>query len=148
MVSYEGIFFENESKNTILSLEKKHLPIMNDELHCTFVYHPSYEDLYDELVGKEFDIKLIGYGCNDKNSGFLIEIPEELKKYYKNIDREENNVLKKPHITVSLTEDSKPYYTKDIDFIELKEPITVKGKFGYWMKNNDIEYLTYDKQNN
>ena len=148
MVSYEGIFFEGESKKKILSHEKIHLPIINDELHCTFVYHPKEEELWDELVGKEFEIQLVGYACNGKNSGFQISIPEELTKYYKNTDSEKEYELKTPHITTSVTKDSKPYFTKDLNFIPLEKPIPIKGKFGYWEKDeNGKEYVTYLRKN-
>ena len=145
MVSYEGIFFEGEARDKIISLEKTHLPIINDEIHCTFVYHPNYEDLYDELIGKEFEIEIVGYACNGKNSGFSIEIPDELKKYYKNTDSEHHNQLKKPHITVSVIKDTKPYFTKNLHFIDLPEKVKVVGKFGYWIKEKDKEYLSYNK---
>jgi len=145
MVSYEGLFFEGESKNKILELEERHLPIMNDELHCTFVYHPTSKDFYEELIGKEYKVKLVGYACNNKNSGFLIEIPEELIKYYKNIDRDQNK-MKKPHITVSISKDSEPYLTKNLNFIPLKTPVEIIGKFGYWIKEEEREYLSYERQ--
>lgn len=79
------------------------------------------------------------------NSGFQIEIPEELKKYYRNVDND-NNLLKIPHITVSLSENSKPYFTKNLNFIKLDNPVSIIGKFGYWIKEEDKEYLTYEKQ--
>ena len=41
MISYEGIFFEEEEEKVILSLEKKNLGLVNDKLHCTFKYHPT-----------------------------------------------------------------------------------------------------------
>lgn len=40
MLSYEGIFFEGETAEFIHSLEKEKLPVINDEIHCTFKYHP------------------------------------------------------------------------------------------------------------
>ena len=146
MVSYEGIFFVGEDKDKILSYEKIHLPIINDELHCTFVYHPKEEELWDDLIGEEFEIKLIGYACNGKNSGFQIELPEEIKKYYKNTDGEKDNELKIPHITASVTKDSKPYFTKDLKFVPLEQPIPIKGKFGYWIKEDNKEFLSFEKR--
>ena len=41
MLSYEGVFFDEEGENLIFSLEKKHLGLVNDKLHCTFKYHPT-----------------------------------------------------------------------------------------------------------
>lgn len=145
MVSYEGIFFEEEARKIIYEQEKVHLPEINDEIHCTFLYHPSNEELFDELVGREFLVTLIGYGCDGKNSGFEITIPKELKGYYRNWDSEKNQ-FKKPHITTSLTSDSKASYTKDLNFIPLERPIPVIGKFGYWIKEDNLEFLSFTPQ--
>ena len=62
MLSYEGIFFEGETVDFIHSLETEQLPIINNEIHCTFKYHPSESEIFDELVGKEIEVLLIGYG--------------------------------------------------------------------------------------
>ena len=50
MLSYEGIFFEGETVDFIHSLETEQLPIINNEIHCTFKYHPSESEIFDELV--------------------------------------------------------------------------------------------------
>ena len=54
MVSYEGIFFEADAEELIHSLETEKLAKVNDEIHCTFKYHPNEEEIFDELVGKKF----------------------------------------------------------------------------------------------
>lgn len=38
MISYEGIFFDDDTVDFIHSLEKVQLPIVNNEIHCTFKY--------------------------------------------------------------------------------------------------------------
>lgn len=144
MLSYEGIFFEGETVELIHSLEKEKLPITNDEIHCTFKYHPKDDEIFDELVGKEIEVLLIGYGCNGKNSGFEIKIPDNIMKYYINYDEENPQKLKIPHITASLTEDSKSSDTKNLKFVHFDKPISIKGKFGYWIKDNGYEYISYN----
>ena len=147
MVHYEGIFFDKEIQDLIISLDKNKLPVLNDEIHCTFKSKPTNDELFDEIVGQEITIELIGYGSDGKNSGFEIKIPNEYKKYYINYEENDPTKLKKIHITTSITEDSKAYLTKNLNFIPLENPIKVTCKFGYWIKEDDgQEYLTYEKQ--
>lgn len=49
-----------------------------------------------------------------------------------------------PHITVSLAEGSKASNTKNLEFKLLDKPIKVIGKFGYWIKDEDREYISYE----
>lgn len=144
MISYEGIFFENDVVDFIHSIEKNKLPLVNDEIHCTFKYHPCEDEIFDEIVGQEFEILIIGYGSDGKNSGFEIELPLSLKKYYINYDEENPRVLKKPHITTSLSEGAKSVNTNNLDFKPLTKSIKVTGKFGYWIKTSNREYVSFD----
>ena len=148
MLSYEGIFFEGkEIVDFIHSLEKEQLPFSNDEIHCTFKYHPSESEIFDELVGKEIKVLLIGYGFDGKNSGFTLQLPEEVMPYYINYDEDNPGKLKIPHITASLSEGAKPSATKNLSFEALPKPIPIIGKFGYWIKDNDYEYVSYEPFN-
>lgn len=144
MLSYEGIFFEGETVNFIHSLEETTLEEINDRLHCTFKYHPSSEEIFNDIVGKTFEVYLIGYANDGINSGFEILLPEELKKYYINFDEENPSVLKIPHITASLKEGAKASNTKKLKFNRLEKPVKIKGRFGYWIKENGKEYLSYE----
>lgn len=143
MVSYEGIFFDSKTVAVIHSLELNQLPKVNDEIHCTFKYHPESEEIFDEIVGKTFEIYLIGYGNDGNNSGFEILLSDELKPYYINYDEQDSTKLKKPHITASLTDGAKASNTKNLNFISLKEPVKLVGRFGYWIKEEDSEYLSF-----
>ena len=67
MLSYEGLFFGEEMVKLIHSLETNQLENVNDELHCTFKYHPSENEIFDDIVGKTFEVYLIGY-ANDGNN--------------------------------------------------------------------------------
>ena len=142
MLSYEGIFFDEEEENLIFSLEKKHLGLVNDKLHCTFKYHPTEKELFNNLVGEYFDIYLVGYGNDNRNSAFMITLPEELKEYYINYDTD--NRLKVPHITVSLSEGASANDSKDLDFKALDKPVKVRGRFGYYIKEDDKEYVSFE----
>ena len=79
MLSYEGIFFEEDMVNIIHSLEKEKLARINDEIHCTFKYHPNNNEIFNEIVGQVFEVYLVGYGNDGQNSGFEILLPEELR---------------------------------------------------------------------
>lgn len=146
MVHYEGIFFDKDTQDFIISLDKNKLEVLNDEIHCTFKPKPTTNELFDELLGQEITIELIGYGSDGKNSGFQVKIPEEFKKYYINYEEEDPTKLKTPHITTSISQDSKAYLTKNLDFKQLDKPIKVTGKFAYWIKEEDgTEYLSFEK---
>jgi len=144
MLSYEGIFFEKEAVDLIHSLELETLSNINDEIHCTFKYHPSTNEIFNNIVGKTFEVFLIGYGNDKQNSGFEIRLPNELQEYYINYDEQNPNILKKPHITASIAEGAKSSNTKNLNFIPLKNPIKIIGKFGYWIKEENKEYLSYE----
>lgn len=51
MLSYEGIFFEGDTIELIHSLETEKLARVNDEIHCTFKYHPNNDEIFNEIVG-------------------------------------------------------------------------------------------------
>ena len=143
MISYEGIFFEDDMANLIHSLETKKLTLVNDVMHCTFKYHPMDEEILNDIVGEKFEVYLISYGNDGQNSGFEILLPDKLKKYYINYDEENPTILKPPHITASLAESAKASNTKKLTFKPLEKKVKLTGRFGYWIKDGDIEYLSY-----
>lgn len=144
MVKYEGLFFDKESIDIIKSLEKNKLEFINDEIHCTFKYKPNNNEIFNDIVGKEFEVYLVGYGSDGMNSGFEIELPKELLKYYINYE-EDGSKLKIPHITASISKDAKSNNTKNLKFIPLPRKYKVKCKFGFSIiDDNENEYLSYD----
>ena len=145
MLSYEGIFFDDDTIKLIHSLENPKLDVVNDEIHCTFKYHPNINEIFDELVGQEIEVLIIGYGNNGQNSGFEICLPDNILPYYINYDEDCSNKLKKPHITASLAIDAKSYNTKNLDFVKLEAPVKIKGVFGYWIKKDGKEYKSFEK---
>lgn len=145
MISYEGIFFEGETVDLIHSLEKEPLSNVNDKIHCTFKYHPSEDEIFDELVGNEIEVLIVGYGCDGDNSGFEVQLPADVSRYYINYDEKKPGKLKKPHITASLAKGAKASNTKDLKFERLPNFYIIKGRFGYWIKEGDNEYVSYER---
>lgn len=144
MLKYEGVFFEEDVVDLIHSLEVKPLPIAINEIHCTFKYLPKDNEIFNNLIGKNFEVTLIGYGNDGMNSGFEVALPTELVPYYINYDEQNPKVLKVPHITASLAEGAEACNTKNLKFKALKKPIKIIGKFGYFIEEENDNYLSYD----
>lgn len=145
MIKYEAIFLDEESVKLIHELEENKLDRVNDEIHLTLKYKPKANEIFNDIIGKEFDMYLIGYANDGMNSGFEIELTEELKPYYINYDEINTTTLKKPHITASLSNEAEAVNTKNLNFIKLPQKYKVKGRFGYWIEDDDKEYLSFKK---
>lgn len=150
-VRYMGIFFEGEDADFIKKMQFNPLEWTNDEIHCTFKYKPKDDELFEELVGQEVEVFLVGYGCDGKNSGFEVAFDESYDPYYINYHEDKVNedgspIIKPKHITVSLAKGASPTKTKDLNFAKLAYPISVKGRFGYWIsEKNGNSYVSYEK---
>lgn len=146
MLIYEGIFFEEDMVELIHSLEIEKLAKVDDEnyLHCTFKYRPKNDEIFNDIVGRTFEVYLIGYANDGQNSGFELLFPDELKDYYINYDEQNPTVLKTPHITASLAEGAKAVNTKKLNFKPLEKPVKLVGRFGYWVIDENEQYLSYE----
>lgn len=133
-VIYEGLFFDRDNTEILRKLERGRLAKSIGRPHCTFCFRPSAEDIPEEIAGYEFTVKIVGVGANQNNSGLLVELPDSLKKYYKNVDIEGKTVP--PHITMSTSIYGKPVNTRFLKF-EPIEPVEVRGKFGFFMGGVD-----------
>ena len=129
MKGYQGIFFDSTISVWLSALELNPLEEVVTDMHITFNFGEL--DMYpDELMQMEVEVQLIGYGCDGKNSGFEVKLPEEIEqRFYKG---------NKPiHITVSIGtvngEKGKPVDTAKLMFQPLEKPISIKGKFGYFV---------------
>ena len=71
-----------------------------------------------------------------------------MKAFYINYDEENLNILKVPHITASLANNAKASNTKNLKFIPLENPVKLVGRFGYWIKDEDNEYVSYEIYSN
>jgi len=146
MLKYEAIFLDKESIKLIQNLETNKLERVNDEIHLTLKYKPAQHEIFNDLVGKEFEMYLVAYGNDGINAGFEVELSEELKPYYINYDEDDNTKIKIPHITSSLAVDAKAMNTKNLVFNKLPQKYSIKGKFGFWIEEEDgTEYLSYNK---
>ena len=146
MIVYEGIFFEGEVADFIRSIEEERLPKKIDKLHCTFKYLPRGDEVFEELVGEEIEVLITGYGCDGKNSGFMIELPLDIRNFYINYDKDKENQLTVPHITTSLAWDAKAVDTKNLEFKPLPEPYVVKGRFGYLIGGRTNSFVSFMPQ--
>lgn len=94
--------------------------------HVTLAFRPQEDFLREDLLGKSFPVKLVGYACSLENEGYRVTIPEEL----------ESSQQVPLHITVSTSEFGKPVNTGYLKF----EPIgsqsrTVMARYGYFDGN-------------
>lgn len=128
MTGFQGIFLDEISKKRLIDLQERKLKYIVKDMHITFKFGKT--EMYpEELLNKDYEVKIVGYAATDKNSGFQVELPEELKAYFKN----ENE----PHITVSIGEvdgvKGKAYETGLLHFNEIKEPFMISGRLGYYI---------------
>ena len=152
-VNYMGVFFDAEVMQELIERQGEKLPKLVKNMHCTFRYAPSNGEIknFMEIVGQEFEIKVVGYCSDGKNSGYEIEIGPELNKYYNNthtIDKDGIPTVEPTsmHITVSMSEDGKAVDTGMLPFERLPEDkqFAVKGKAGVFMldkeKGNHVSF--------
>lgn len=128
MTGFQGIFLDEISKKRLIDLQERKLKYIVKDMHITFKFGKT--EMYpEEVLNKDYEVKIVGYAATDKNSGFQVELPKELKAYFKN----ENG----PHITVSIGEvdgvKGKAYETGLLHFNEIKEPFMISGRLGYYI---------------
>ena len=104
-------------------------------MHVTFNYGKLYK-FPEDIIGKEVEVIIVGYGSDGLNSGFAVEIPKELNKFYKN-----KSVA---HITVSLGEadgiKGKAVDTGKLKFNKLDKTLKIKGRVGYFLSGFGIVF--------
>lgn len=117
---------------------------MQKAFHVTFKFGIKDSDLemIKKFIGKETDIRVVGYGelYNGSiltNIGYQVEIPEEFAELYVN--------KAVPHITLWITPEvdesgkklGKAVNTRNCEFQSV-EPFTVPAVFGLFDQNNDF----------
>lgn len=124
---YQGIFFDDSVRTELIKFQQKGLNENIINMHVTFNYGRLYK-FPENIVGKEVEVIIVGYGSDALNSGFAVEIPEELNKFYKN--------KSVPHITVSLGKlngiKGKAVDTGKLEFNKLDKILKIKGRIGYF----------------
>ena len=138
-ISYQAIFFDEETIKQLIEVQGEDLPKKPRDMHCTFKFKPSDKEVADfsrVAAGKSFKIRVVGYASDGKNSGFLVELPDELEKVYTSTYTTDDPIPKaeriKPHITVSMSEDATPADTRKLDFKPI-EPFEVSGVGGFFV---------------
>ncbi len=128
IIGSQGIFFDDSVKAELIKLQKKGLNENIINMHVTFNYGRLYK-FPEDIVGMEVEVIIVGYGSDALNSGFEVEISEELKKIYKKKSA--------AHITVSLGEvngiKGKVVDTGKLKFNKLDETVKVMGRIGYFL---------------
>lgn len=66
-------------KKIISKLDVNKLEVVPKNFHVTFRYLPKEDEKINDVVGKWFTLRIIGVANNGKNSGALIEIPNDIK---------------------------------------------------------------------
>lgn len=122
MIVYVGIFL-NPASIKLLMEKAFRLEREVQNMHCTFSFRPDAETVsaFEKIEGEPAKLVVIGKGYNNENSGFLVELPEEIKALYKN--------TAVPHITVYVGENGKPVNTGKLNFKPC-EQFEVEGVFG------------------
>ena len=144
MIVYQAIFINPEDVEKLIERQGEKLPKEVKDMHCTFKFQPSKEEIkkFSELLGKDLALKIVGYCSDGKNSGYEIELSPEQDKAYTNV----HNVYKgkpvpavkktTPNITVSMEEGAKSVDTGMLPFSKEKfEPFIIHGKAGFFRKN-------------
>ena len=138
-ILYEGIFFDDKNSNIIRSLDINKLNNKINNLHLTFKFTPKEDELFNELLRKKYTIEIIGYGNDGNNAGVQVKLPDELIEYYINNDYT-------PHITTSISDNSKAINTHKLKFIKLDKPIKVEGTFAYYVQDNNKNYISTEEK--
>lgn len=114
---YFGLFIDNETKNTLINYLKT---LFNDNFfnkadklfidHCTLLHKSQLngnEYLYDKLeslIGEQFQLKLIEFGCSTKVSAFKVQLQSN----------EDLCINEIPHITIATYNGGKPVDSNNI----------------------------------
>lgn len=127
LFGYQGIFFDESVRTELIKLQKNGLNENIINMHVTFNYGRLYK-FPEDIIGKEMEVIIVGYGSDGLNSGFAVEIQDELNEFYKN-----KSVA---HITVSLGEvngiKGKAVDTGKLKFNKLDKTLKIKGRIGYF----------------
>lgn len=117
-ILYTGAFIDKYYFDQLISIAEKYgkgLANASECPHVTLDYKPSRENAHNDWFGVRLNFKIVAYGNNGLNEGFLVEALGEydLPKLFQ--------AKNKPHITISWSEDSVPARTEDILFVPIAE---------------------------
>lgn len=123
-VIYEGIFASPSAIESALEMcgESQQLAKTIANPHVTLAYMP--DSTHETIMGEEVSIRLVGYGCDQQNAGFLAEVKSHNSDIRELCDARENL-----HITTSIADGAQARDTVNLDF-EPITPIMIRGVCG------------------
>ena len=129
---YAGLFVDREE---LYRKAPAHLMNTVEYPHVTTKFAPDVPDLHLEQPGPGAKIKVIGYGNDGKNEGFLVRIESDDPGIQAIVDR-----IRNPHITLSYGEGCHPKDTIDLPFQPLPEEdqFELPGIYCLHLKNNTL----------
>lgn len=116
MINYTALFINKEDRATS-KLDKT-----IEFQHITHEYRP--KEVNKELFGQTAKLRVIGYGINEENEGYLVEIieaSEEIKKAF--------SIVEVPHITIGISKSGKAVNTRYLEFAAI-EPFEIVATYG------------------
>lgn len=132
---YYGVFFDKENlgdkANDLLGDSREELDTVINNPHITFAFGQEMTDNYKELLGKDLEVNIIGYGNDGKNEGFEVSLNN--KEEFKN---------KVPHITISIADGAKAVDTGKLEFdkLDTSKDTTLKGKYGWFGSDGKVHF--------
>lgn len=126
-IVYKGLFLDDKS-SMILRSYRPSLSKKVKDLHITFDIG-KIEFFPEELMGKDFELTVIGYSESSTNKGFKVILPEILESQYRN--------KSVPHITTSMSFGASAKDTGKLPFMDI-EPFKIKGRLGYFTTEGTI----------
>lgn len=74
-------------RNGKINTFSKKLANVNDEIHYAFKYHPTTDEVFNDIAGQTFKVLSVRYGNDGQNSDFKIQLPAKLIPYYINYNK-------------------------------------------------------------
>ena len=103
--------------------------------HITLDFKPT--DLHLNSFGTKAIIKVIGYGNDGKNEGYLCQIEPEDKELAAQVSK-----IAVPHLTLSVSKNGKPVDTAKLEFQKI-QPFSIIGTFGAFTPKGVITEGSY-----
>lgn len=133
-ILYTGLFVDSrelhEKIKNISGAGRLEQTVPNPHVTLTY-YREQPETLAYNLIGKIYDIEIIGYACDGKNEGVKVRLIKPTKDLEATI--EEDRTL---HITISLADGARAVDTGKLNFEKI-DPIRLTGVFGVFRSGDE-----------
>lgn len=124
MVIYEALFLKHEFEGLLEHQVEKQ--------HVTTAFRP--ETAHAALYGQKATFRVVGYGNNGINEGFLVKLESCDSDTLRNLISK----VKVPHITLSVSDGGRPVDTARLTFESVDGPL-VETVFGGFMEGGEIK---------